>query len=128
MSVAVVGNTLGTDNDYIEFEAWGEIVAPTGNVTIKAYFGATAIFNTTAVGFSAGAWRLSGRIYRGAATSQVSYVTFNGETALLNNNTQVAAPGETLSGSVTLKFTAQSAASDEVFQEGFTAGWHPAST
>ena len=127
MTRSVAGNVLGTDNDYLEVEAWGEIVAPSGNVTIKMYFGSTVIFNTTSLGLSAGAWRLKASIYRGSATTQVTVTTYDGEVSALNNNTQVAAPSETLSGAVTIKCTGQAAASDEVFQEGFRIRWNPAS-
>lgn len=127
MTYSVPANTLGTDNDYLEVVAWGEFTAAATNKTVKMYFGSTVIFNTTALAFGASAWRLEARIVRGSATTQVTVTVFSGNTTLLTTTAQVAAPGETLSGAVTLKCTGQSsAASDEVFQEGFIVKWYPA--
>jgi len=127
MTYSVPANTLGTDNDYLEVEAFGEFTAPTGNATVKMKFGATTIFDTTALAFTSGAWRLRARIVRGGATSQLTITSFDGDTALVTVTAQVAAPAETLSGAVTLKCTGQSGASSEVTQEGFIVKWQPAS-
>jgi len=127
MTYSVPANTLGTDNDYLEVEAFGEFTAPTGNATVKMKFGATTIFNTSALAFTTGAWRLRARIVRGGATSQLTITSFDGDTALVTVTAQVAAPAETLSGAVTLKCTGQSGASSEVTQEGFIVKWQPAS-
>jgi len=127
MTYSVPANTLGTDNDYLEVEAFGEFTAPTGNATVKMKFGATTIFNTSALAFTTGAWRLRARIVRGGATSQLTITSFDGDTTLVTVTAQVAAPAETLSGAVTLKCTGQSGASSEVTQEGFIVKWQPAS-
>jgi len=127
MTYSVPANTLGTDNDYLEVEAFGEFTAPTGNATVKMKFGATTIFNTSALAFTSGAWRLRARIVRGGATSQLTITSFDGDTTLVTVTAQVAAPAETLSGAVTLKCTGQSGASSEVTQEGFIVKWQPAS-
>jgi len=124
---SVPANTLGTDNDYLEVEAFGEFTAPTGNATVKMKFGSTTIFDTSALAFTSGAWRLRARIVRGGATSQLTITSFDGDTALVTVTAQVAAPAETLSGAVTLKCTGQSGASSEVTQEGFIIKWQPAS-
>jgi len=127
MTYSVPANTLGTDNDYLEVEAFGEFTAPTGNATVKMKFGAATIFNTSALAFTTGAWRLRARIVRGGATSQLTITSFDGDTTLVTVTAQVAAPAETLSGAVTLKCTGQSGASSEVTQEGFIVKWQPAS-
>jgi len=126
MTFSLPANTMGTDNDYLEVVAWGETTAAVSNKTIKMYFGSTVIFNTTALAFGATAWRLEARIVRGSSTSQVTVTSFSGNTALLTTTAQVAAPGETMSGAITIKCTGQGGASDEVFQEGFIVKWYPA--
>lgn len=127
MTFSLPANTMGTDNDYLEVVAWGETTAAVSNKTIKMYFGSTVIFNTTALAFGATAWRLEARIIRGSSTTQVTITSFSGNTALLTTTAQVAAPGETMSGAITIKCTGQGGASDEVFQEGFIVKWYPAS-
>lgn len=128
MTYSLPANTLGTDNDYLELEAWGEFTAAASNKTVKMYFGGTVIFNTTALAFGASAWRIKATVVRGSSTTQVTIAAFSGNTTLVTTTAQVASPGETLSGAVTIKCTGQSsAASDEVFQEGFIVRWNPAS-
>lgn len=128
MTYSLPANTLGTDNDYLELEAWGEFTAAVSNKTVKMYFGGTVIFNTTALAFGAGAWRIKATVVRGSSTTQVTIAAFSGNTTLVTTTAQVASPGETLSSAVTIKCTGQSsAASDEVFQEGFIVKWYPAS-
>lgn len=128
MSYSLPANTLGTDNDYLELEAWGEFTAAASNKTVKMYFGSTVIFNTTALAFGASAWRIKATVVRGSSTTQVAISIFSGNTTLVTTTAQVTSPAETLSGAVTIKCTGQSsAASDEVFQEGFIVRWNPAS-
>lgn len=128
MTYSLPASTMGTDNDYLDVEAWGEFTAAASNKTVKMYFGSTVIFNTTALAFGSGAWRLKATIVRGSSSSQATITVFSGDTALVTTTAQVGAPGETMSGAITIKCTGQSsAASDEVFQEGFIVKWYPAS-
>jgi len=126
MTFSLPANTLGTDNDYLTVDAWGEFSAPTGNSRVKLKFGATTIFDSGSLAFTSGAWRIQARIVRGGATSQVTISTWSGS-SLVTTTAQVAAPAETLSSAVTIKCTGQAAASSEVFQEGFIVRWNPAS-
>jgi hypothetical protein len=121
-------STMGTDNDYVEIDAWGEFTSAVSNKTVKLYFGSTVIFSTSALAFGASAWRIKAVVTRGSSTTQVAISTFSGNTTLLTTTAQVASPGETMSGAITIKCTGQSSVgSNEIFQEGLIVKYYPAS-
>ena len=119
-------NTLGTDEDYLLLDFSGEFVSPSVTARVRVYFGATVIFDTTALAFTTGTWRFQAKVTRTSSTDQVAVTTFSGNTTLVPVTAITAGPAETMSGAITIKVTGQAAASDEIFQTDSKIQWWPA--
>jgi len=96
---------LGVNGQGIKVEASGVFAANGNNKTVKIFFGATAVATTGVVTNNATAWKATAVIYRTAAATQLGDGCI--WTALLPFTTKTA-PGETLSGAVTVKVTGAS--------------------
>jgi len=110
-SFSIVGNTLRTDADTIEWEALFNVVA-TGTVatkTIKVYFGATVVLQFGNAALDGGSVVMRGTIVRTGAATQICYATYvttnsGGTSTTLASQTNAS---ETLSGAVLFKCTGQ---------------------
>ena len=128
MTYSLPASTMGTNNDFLDIDVWGEFTAAASNKRVRLYFGSTVIFDTTSLAFGAGAWRIKAKVVRGSSTDQLTISTFSGNTALVTVTAQVAAPTATMSGAITIKCTGQSSVgSNEIFQEGLVVKYYPAS-
>jgi hypothetical protein len=70
-------------------------------------------------------WRVSGRIFRTGATTQLQ-----SSAGLVNDATVVGhnLPAETLSGAVTIRVTGQGTSNDDVVLTQFIVGWDDVNT
>lgn len=100
---------MSVNKDRIEFDCAGTFAATVNAKTLKVYFGATAIFNSSSLVLNGIGWRVHGTIIRtGAATQKATVEATIGGTLLSAVNstiTQYTTPAETLSGAVTFKCT-----------------------
>lgn len=127
-SHTVVGSTLTTNRDGLEFFAAGTI-SSTASVDkrIKVKFGATTIFDsgnlavTTAV-----SWSLRGTVIRTGAGTQKATVDFVVGDPAVNPMTSYTTPTETLSGNVTMKLTIQGTNASDVVAELYKEKWSSA--
>lgn len=111
MTYSLPAATLGANAQGIRVTAWGDGANTADVTTIKGYFGATAVVTKVLTASQANTWWAEFEVFRTGATAQTASGTIqNGGTA--NSAAQTnAAPGETLSGAVTVKFTGQRATS-----------------
>lgn len=126
----IPAGTLASDGDSIWFEAWGTSNDDESDTyTFKIYFGATLIHSVAATNWGS-AWLAWGRIVRTGATSQKAFsqmLTNSGYGAgSFGGGLYIAAPAETLSGSVVLAITAEAVSNDDVVCTSFVVGKTPA--
>lgn len=127
MSFTVPASTLGTNFDWVEFNAAGTFAASINNKRIRVKYGAATIFDTGALAITAATdWSLEGQIIRVGATSQKTFVRLNTSNATLAAYADYATATETLSGTVVLKLTGEATADNDVVQETFTVRYLPA--
>lgn len=117
ITYSVPANTLATNLDYIEFDMFFTFAANANTKRVKIKYGATTLFDTTALVLNAVDGRAQGIIIRTGATTQKAICTFTTSTTLLTQLTDYTTPGETLSGAVTLKATGEATSNNDVSQE-----------
>jgi hypothetical protein len=120
LSFTIQANVLNNTGDYAEFDAFGEFENNANNKKIAVKLGATTIFTTGALPFGVAAlanWRINAKIIRTAASGQKCLVTFwsnDGTTKFLQTYTT---SGESLTSNLTVQFTGEATATDDITQE-----------
>lgn len=119
-------NSLGTNGDAVEIDAWGTFDSTVAAKEVILYFGTTPIYATGAFNFANDSWRIRARVVRTGAATQISVASFDGNFVFVTDNAATAAPTQTLSSAVTIKCTGQGTASDQITQLGLNVKWIPA--
>lgn len=127
ITYALPASYLGGNNQSLIVEAWGTFASNPNAKRVRLYFGATAVFDTTAQNFTGGSWSIRARIVRTGSTTQISAAWFDGDTSLVVTTAQTAAPAETLTNSVTIKGTGEATSTDDIVQLGLIVRYEPAS-
>lgn len=117
MTYSMPGGTMGANNDSVRISAWGTTAANGNTKTIKVYFGATVILDTskTTAAPNNNDWFLECLVIRVSNTSQNAggFYSFDQN----ENAGKNSAPAATLSGAVTIKLTGQGGLSGDITQE-----------
>lgn len=127
MTFSVAANTLAVDGDRLEVEAVFALTANANNKTIKFYFGAANTYSTGALAINNGIVVIRATVVRTGAATQRILVTAASNNALLTT-ALLAAYGtvtETLSGAVTLKFTGEATADNDIVQKFMSVAFYP---
>lgn len=114
-STTIDANSLAADGDAIEFLFGLSTAANANNKTIKIVFGATTIYDSTAIAANGVDVVLKGIIYRTGATTQIAFTEMNASGGYTNKPVR-AAPSETLSSSSVLKVTGQGTSTNDIVQ------------
>lgn len=118
ITYSVTGNTLSTNGDYLSFEGTGILATSLNNKRIRVRFGSTIIFDSGSLAITTAAdWTANGRIIRTSATTFSAYVEFNTSSATLSAYADYSTGTETLANALTLKFTGEAIADNDVRQE-----------
>lgn len=111
MTYALAGGTLATNAQGVRVTAWGDGVSTAEATTLRGYFGATLLTTRIFTASQANTWRVVFEVFRTGATTQTATgAVWQGGNTNVTIQTN-AAPAETLSGAVTIKFTGQRAVS-----------------
>lgn len=116
----LIGNALANNGDYLEQDAFGEFENNANNKQLTIVYGATTIFDTTALPFGTAAlanWRINLKIVRTGASSQKCIVTFwsnDGTTSFLQTYTP---SGEDMTTNKTIQYKGQGTTTNDVYQE-----------
>lgn len=124
ISYSVPASVLGANGDYLKIQVWGTFAANANAKRLKAKFGATTLFDTTALAFNNFAWHMDITIIRTSATTQKAIARISTDTVLLTSVSQYTTPAETLSVAVTFKCTGEATANNDVVQEGLIVESH----
>lgn len=133
ISYALTAGQLSVNGDYIEFDTFGTFAATANTKQLKAYFGGTALLDSTSLILNNIPWRIHGKIIRTSATAQktTAEMTIGGTLlgATTTTITSYTTPAETLANSITFKVTGQDTggvpASDAVVQQGMVIRFYP---
>ena len=128
MSYTVPANLLVKNGDAIEFEATGTFATSVNNKQLRVRFGSgatTLLFDSGAQAITAAAdWVLHGTIIRTGAATQVGYAILNTSSATLLAYADVETGlNHVLTGSATLKLTAEATSNNDVTQTSFIVRW-----
>lgn len=119
----VPANTLLTNSDFLDFEFFGTFAANANSKRIKAYFGATVIFDSGAQLQNGGSWKITGKIIRTGGTTQKVLVEFTSSSTLFVNTTTYTATALTLSSTNDLKVTGEAVADNDIVNEALIVNW-----
>jgi hypothetical protein len=122
MTYSVPGATLATNGDKIEGVAYFNTATNANSKTIKLYFGSSSV-SYTGVTSAGGVIECRFQIIRtGATTQKITYTFIPTNGTIL---TAVSTAGETLSGAITLKFTGDATATDDIVQKSMALKYVP---
>lgn len=108
ITYTVVGGTLGSNNDYLSFNAAGTFAASLNNKRVRTKFGSSTIFDSGALAITAATdWTAIGSIIRTSSTTFTASVEFSTSSATLSAYADYSTGSETLSSSLILKFTGE---------------------
>lgn len=125
ITYTIPASVLNTNGDRIEFKMAGTFAANVNTKRIRVKYGATTLFDTTAIAFNGTDWSCDGLIIRTGAATQKAYVAFRSSDALLNSSSDYTTPAETLSGTVVLKATGEATSNNDISQEIMNVSWYP---
>jgi hypothetical protein len=119
-SYSLPANTLSTNGKIVQCTSWGTLAANANTKTLSVKFGATTI-TLAAGGFNNGSYKIVATVIRtGAATQKMFAISMGRSGGAADVYSGTAAPGETLSGAITILTQGQSnTASSDILQEGF---------
>jgi hypothetical protein len=126
MTYSVPASTLGTNNDVLEFHAFGTTANNADTKTIRAYFGATKLIDSGSLVLTNGSWEIRGKVIRTGATAQIAVAAIDtNSAAVLGAFNTYTTPAETLANAITLKFTGQAgtANANDIVQTGLVVEW-----
>lgn len=119
----VPANTLLTNSDFLDFEFFGTFAANANNKRIKAYFGATVIFDSGAQAQNGGSWKITGKIIRTGGSTQKVLVEATSSSTLFMNTTTYTATALTLSTTNDLKVTGEATSDNDIVNEALIVNW-----
>ena len=120
--------TLQKAGDAVRITAWGTYASNVNTKRVKMHFGGTATADTTALAINGGSWRIVCEVFRDTATTQKAIAEIITNNALLVATSNSTAPGETLSGAVTIKCTGEATSNNDIVQEGMLIEYLPANS
>lgn len=104
---SVPANSMATNGDSIYFEMSFTTAANANTKRLKIKYGATTMYDSTALALNNSVITVRGRIIRTGAATQNYYIEVHSSSALLVATSAQGTAAETLSGAVTLKATGQ---------------------
>lgn len=123
INYSLPANTLATNLQYIDIDAWGTFAANANNKRLKLKFGTQVILDTTSVAANAGSWWIKSKIVRtGATTQQIISQIISDNTLILDKATFIAG-AETLTVANNISCTGEATANDDIIQKGLTIKW-----
>jgi len=119
----IPASTLARNGDYIEFDSVLVTAANNNSKRVRAYFGATLIYDSTAVTNATNnvTIRVHGKVYRTAAATQRS-ATDSTCSATAWTRSVYAAPAATLSNAIVIRITGLGVAANDVTSRTFEVG------
>jgi hypothetical protein len=117
-SFSVTGGTLSSDGDSLSVVAAGTFANTANNKRIRLKFGATTVFDSTALAITTAAdWMLISTIIRSSATSQKIITELKTSSSVLVSTVDYNTSSETLASASTLALTGEASGASDVVKE-----------
>lgn len=104
---SIPASSMATNGDSVYFEMSFTTAANANTKRLKIKYGATTMYDSTALALNNAVITARGRIIRTGAATQTYYIEVHSSSALLVATSATGTAAETLSGAVTLKSTGQ---------------------
>lgn len=118
ITYSVAGNTLSVNEEYLHFIASGIFAASINNKRLRAYLGATLLFDSGTLAITAATdWILEGWIVREGQSVQKCSTKLNTSSATLAAYVDYVGATEDLATTLTLKLTGEATADNDIVQE-----------
>lgn len=125
VSYTLPANTLGENNDFVKLVAFGSFATNGNNKRVRAYLGATALFDSGAFAFSNESWRLECIIYRTGAATQKAITSFHASSSLFAPIVNYVTAAEDFTTNLDIKCTGEAASNADITQEGHKVTRNP---
>lgn len=124
---SIPANSMATNGDSISFEMSFTTAANANTKRLKIKYGATTMYDGTALALNGATITARGRIIRTGAATQNYYIEVQSNSVLLVATSAQGTAAETLSGAVTLKATGQNgtATANDLVQGNGVVHFHP---
>jgi len=126
LAFSVPADTLSVNDQSLWFEAAGSTANNANSKTLRARFGSSGtslIISQVMTVSVSGRWILRGRVFRTGASSQVGYAALNGGNGQDSGAGMEPDLNQDLTGTVSLRITAQAVADNDVTIESLIVGW-----
>jgi hypothetical protein len=124
MQYTLLGGSLDNDQDFVEISAWGTFAANANNKQIRIYFGASTIFDSTAIAFNNANWSVKLTIARQSISVQQCSLDFISSSNLLAVTTSYTETALNPSSNNIIKFTGTATSNDDLIQKGLVLKWY----
>lgn len=119
MSYIIKKNTLSTNGDFLEIEAFGIFESNANNKSISLEFGSTELYTITPTSLNGGSWSLKTKIIRTSDLSQEIIVDGNGTNSVLIKTVYMEG-SEDLTSDLIFKVIATGTTDNDVVQKSLT--------
>lgn len=123
ITYSLPANVLVNNGDTVTMEAVVVFAANANSKQVRAYFGATAGYDSGAQTQSGGTMIVRMTITRTGATSQIVDVSVNTDASLFTDTANYTTASETLTGAVIIKLTGEAVSNDDISMKSLRV-WH----
>jgi len=116
MSYTLPANAMDANGRGVRVTAWGSTANNANAKTLKLYFGAAVLGSIASTANQASSWRFVSEVLRTGAATQTASEWFVQYGTTVIHETNVTAPGETLSSVVVIKVTGEGVSNDDITQ------------
>jgi len=118
MSYTLPANAMDATGRGVRIIAWGTTANNANAKAVRLYFGATTLGAVAMTVSQANTWRYVAEVLRVDATTQTASEWFIQYGTTILHETNITAPGETLSSAVVIKVTGEGVDTDDITQSG----------
>ncbi len=113
----LAASTLATNGNTVTQICFGRFAANGNNKRVRAYLGATVIYDTGSIPINGGSWQLTLEIIRTGATAQKIIASFLATDYLMAPAVTYTLGAENLANSLVIKCTGQGGSTNDIIQE-----------
>lgn len=111
-------NSLSSNDDFAEVDAYGTFAANGNTKQINLYFGSTLVFSSNAVAINSGGWKCQVKIVRVSSNSQKIISCISSDNGTTFNKISFNSASNDLTVGNLIKFTGIATSSGDITQEG----------
>lgn len=115
-SYTIAANVFANDGDSMPFNFGGDFANNANNKQVRAYFGGTAFFDSTAIAFQNAGWALYGEVIRVSSSAVILTFTYvvNGASGNVAYGRAFSITGLSFTGTLVFKATGQATSNNDI--------------